>query len=990
MKMRILAAMLAGTAVIAIQVPAALAQSQPAQTDYDIAPQRLGDALRLYSRASGREVVASSTLIAGKRSGRVEGRLAPDIALARLLAGTGLVAEIVDGAFVIRPGNGDAADRSTDAAEASPEAGPETSPESIPEAIIVTGTRIRGAGPVGSPVVTLDRAAIEKSGMGSVQQLLQALPQAFGGGPNETTLGATTRNGAGTDGTYASSINLRGLGPSSTLVLIDGARPALGGLGGVFADISLIPMTAIERVEVLTDGASAIYGADAVAGVVNIRLRRDFEGAETIVRAGTADGAMAETQFGQILGKSWNGRHITLAYQYSERGALAAAARDFATEDLRPFGGPDYRSLFAVPGTITAANGQTFAIPAGQDGTALTGADLVAGTRNPGDRRAASDLLPRQRVHSLHAAGEFDITDSLVLRASLLAAQRDYRKIGLNQYLGAVRVPVTNPYYVDPIGTGQPVTVNYNFANDLGAPIDTGRVRGISAAAGLEQTLGAWRVQAGGAYGRQKSRADSINVPNRVRLAAAIADTSPATAFNVFGDGSANNAATVAAIRGSIGSRDDYESWSAALRADGPLFALPGGEIRLAIGAEYRRERYRNATANDISFVAPRVTPLAGLPGPRHVRSAYAELLVPLVGTANAMPGVRRLDLSLAGRIEDYSDVGTTTNPKVGVRWEPLDGIALRASYGTSFRAPAFDELIGPSVSLYTTLVVPDPASPTGTANVIALFGYGPGIKPERATTWTAGIDIAPPSLADFKASLTYYDVDYRDRIGSVSEDYARFLTRRDLFGGVVTDNPTAEQLAYYFSFPTFTNPLGLAPGDVDAILDGQVRNLSAVRQRGVDFDIGYAPQFAGGTLDLGLAGSHIFGIDRKLTPGTPAVDVAGTFANPVRWRLRGRAGWSTGGFAATAFVNHTGGYLNQIPATPEKVADWTTVDLTLSQRIGAEDARGLTLALSLLNLFDKDPPYVNNRTNTSALAYDPEKANPLGRMIAVQASVRW
>lgn len=975
MTMKFFAAVLAsGVSASALYAPAACAQDT--RQNYDIEAQRLGDALRQYSDISGREVIAASSLLEGRRSTRVQGRLSPDAALSRLLSGTGLTIELVEGAWVLRAGNGDAGEAaSTDGAN---------------EAIIVTGSRIRGAGPVGSPVITLGRAEIEKSGMGSVQQLLQALPQAFGGGPNETTLGATTRNGAGTDGTYASSINLRGLGPSSTLVLIDGSRPALGGLGGVFADISLIPMTAIERIEVLTDGASAIYGADAVAGVVNIRLRKRFDGAETIFRVGTADGDMGEKQFGQILGKGWNGGHVTLAYQYSERGALAARARDFATEDLRPFGGPDYRSLFAVPGTIIAANGQSFAIPAGQDGTALTGDELVAGTRNPGDRRAASDLLPRQRVHSLYAAGEFDITDSLVLSTSVLAAQREYSKIGLNEYLGAVRVPVTNPFYVDPVGTNQPVTVNYNFANDLGAPIDRGRVRGITASAGLEQTLGAWRVQAGGAYGRQKSRADSINVPNRARLAAALADLDPATAFNVFGDGSANNVATIAAIRGSIGSRDDYESWSAALRADGPLFALPGGDVRLAIGAEYRRERYRNATANDISFAAPRITQLTGLPGPRHVRSAYAELLVPIVGAANAMPGLHRLDLSLAGRIEDYSDVGTTTNPKVGVRWEVLDGVALRGSYGTSFRAPAFDELIGPAVSLYATLQVPDPASPTGTANVIGLFGYGPGIKPERATTWTAGVDIAPSSIPGLKASITYYDVDYRDRIGSVSEDYARFLTRRDLFGGVVIDNPSADLLAYYFGFPTFTNPLGLAPGDVDAILDGQVRNLSAVRQTGLDFDIGYAPEFAGGTLDLGLAGSHVFKIDRQLTPGTAAINIVGTFANPAKWRLRGRAGWSKGGFAATAFVNHVGGYLNQIPALPERVASWTTADLTLSQRIGEEAGRSLTLGLSIQNLFDADPPYVNNRTNTSALGYDPEKANPLGRMVSVQATVRW
>ena len=209
------------------------AQAQTEQRDYDIAAQPLGDALREYSEASGRQIIFATDLVKGRRSTSVRGRMSSDRALSRLLAGSGLSPELVDGTLVLRAGNG-----AVPASKASTE-------ESGEGAIIVTGTRIRGAGPTGSPVLTLDRGEIEKSGMGSVQQLLQSLPQSFGGGPNETTLGATTRNGAGTDGTYASSVNLRGLGPSSTLVLIDGSRPALGGLGGVFADISLIPVSAI-------------------------------------------------------------------------------------------------------------------------------------------------------------------------------------------------------------------------------------------------------------------------------------------------------------------------------------------------------------------------------------------------------------------------------------------------------------------------------------------------------------------------------------------------------------------------------------------------------------------------------------------------------------------------------------------------------------------------------------------------------------------------
>ncbi|WP_447763423.1 TonB-dependent receptor [Sphingopyxis panaciterrae] len=983
MTFKYLAAILAtGVSASALYAPTACAQA--VQQSYNIEAQPLGTALRQYSRISGRQVIASSSLVEGRRSSSVRGRLTPDDALSRLLSGTGLNVELVEGAWVLRSGNGDAADAN------STEVGvPE---DSAREAIVVTGSRIRGAGPVGSPVTTIDRAAIEKSGYGTVQQMLQSLPQAFGGGVTETTLGATTRNGAGADATYGSGINLRGLGNSSTLVLIDGTRPALGGLGGAFADISLIPVTAVERIEVLTDGASAIYGADAVAGVVNLRLRNRFEGAETLLRAGTSDGDMTDLQFSQLFGKGWDGGHVMIAYQFSERGALAAAKRDYAREDLRPFGGADYRSLFAAPGTITAADGQIFGIPAGQNGTALTSADLLPGVQNRRDNRAGSDLLPRQRVHSLYASGEVDITDTLTLRANILAAERRYRQEGKTDFFRTAVVPVTNPFYVDPIGTGEPVSVAYSFTNDLGSQINRGRVWAVSASAGLDQQIGNWRVQLGGNYGRQKSRATFDNAVNSARLNAALADTNPATAFNVFGDGSANNPATIASIRGRYETIDTFDNWSAALRADGPLFRLPGGEVRVAAGAEYRHEAYDYFTINDISFLTPDASPFFGLPGPRNVKSIYAELLVPIFGTDNAVPGLRKLDLTLAGRIEDYNQFGRTENPKLGVRWEPVDGIALRASYGTSFRAPLFSELIGETVAFYTTLQVPDPAAPSGVSNVIGLFGFAPNVGPETATTWTAGFDIAPPSLPGLRASLTYYDVDYRDRIGSASEDYLRFLVDRESFAGVVTENPALDIVQGLFSSPLFANPLGFAPSDIVAILDGRTRNLSAERQRGIDFDLGYALEWAGGTLDLGIAGTHIFSIKRQLTEGAPSIDVVGLYASPAKWRLRGRAGWSKGGFSANAFVNYIDGYTNQTVLPAARVSSWTTVDASLSQRIGGNDGRdsGLTLSLSVQNLFDRDPPFAELVSSTSALGYNPEKANPYGRTVSIQAVIRW
>lgn len=212
---------------------------------YTIPSEDLGSALDRFAEQSGQRTVADSALIAGKRSGAVAGEMAPLDALAALLAGTGLRAVSVAGAYVIRPAN-----------DPGTAAGHETKDQATD--IIVTGTRIRGAAPTGSPLTVLTHDDLEKSGRATVADMVQTLPQNFSGGPNEGSVGTGSRNGTNRNEGYGASLNLRGLGTQSTLVLFDGNRPALGGLDGAFVDLSLIPSTAIDRIEILGDGASAI------------------------------------------------------------------------------------------------------------------------------------------------------------------------------------------------------------------------------------------------------------------------------------------------------------------------------------------------------------------------------------------------------------------------------------------------------------------------------------------------------------------------------------------------------------------------------------------------------------------------------------------------------------------------------------------------------------------------------------------------------------
>lgn len=963
---------LVGSAAVAGIVAPLAAQAPADRQRYAIEAQDLGAALRAFSRISGREVLADSAVIAGKRSTRISGDFDASTALSRLLGDAGLRAEIVDGAYIIRATAAIAATPAGDSGE-----------------VVVTGTRIRGGAPVGSPVAFIDREALARSGRGTVQGIVETIPSNFGGGLNEAVTGTTSRNNAGNNIAFGSSINLRGLGPTSTLVLFDGNRPALGGVSGLFADVSIIPQLAIERIEILTDGSSAIYGSDAVAGVVNFRLRHNVQGAESWARAGTADGDFSEYQLGQLFGTRWSGGSATLAYQYSERGNLSGAQRSYATDDLRRYGGPDYRSLFTTPGTIIAANGAIFGIPSGQDGRNLTAAQLIPGQISRRDVRKETDLLPSQRTHSVYAALDQQVSDDISLYGRALYGRRSYRFTRALLTEAAVRVPVTNPFYVDPIGTRQPVLVRYNFGGDFGPQQRVGHVQGVTATGGAVWQLGSWRIDVSGSYGRYEENSRYINVVNTFRLAAALADTNPATAYNVFGDGQDTNQATIDRIRGGRQLRTHATVWSGAVRADGPLFHLPAGTVRLATGAEHRRESGNATDTIDARGPAPSTEAFPGLPAARSIDALYGELLVPVLAGQAWFPG--SLTASAAVRWERYSDVGDTTNPKFGLAWKPRAGVTIRGSYGTSFRAPGFEDLIGSGFNLYQPLELADPRSPTGTSVALGLFGTSDGIGPEKATNWTGGVDLADWPVRGLRTSVTYFDIAYRDRIASATANYASYLTNRDIYGGLVNENPSPALIASYFASPLFNNPDGYTPAQIDVIIDALLRNLSETHVRGIDVEASLARPFAGGTATLGIQGTRLLAIDQRLTASAPATNIASTLGNPVKLRLRGELGWSRGGFEGVVFLNRTGGYRNLTVVPEEAVKSWTTFDLSLGYRFGSSDPlKSARLGFSVTNLFDTKPPYVTNHQFDSTLGYDPEQASAVGRLVAVQLTLGW
>ncbi|MGH8242906.1 MAG: TonB-dependent receptor domain-containing protein [Steroidobacteraceae bacterium] len=857
------------------------------------------------------------------------------------------------------------------------------------EEIVVTGTHIRGGEvPAGSDVTVLDRVEIDKTGFATTQQVIQTLPQNFLGGANEGTVGSQEGR-AFLNGSNGSGINLRGLGTDSTLTLVNGRRVARGGFG-TFVDVSTIPLTAVERIEVLPEGASALYGSDAIGGVVNIIMRDDYDGAEMRARVGSVtQGDSPEYQGSLMLGRNWETGHALVAYEYYRRDNLKTADRDFVTDDLTRFGGEDFRGPGGNPGNITDFV-QTFAIPAGQDGRNLRPEDLIAGAINKADGKERADILGDQERHSVFVTASQELTDWLDVFAEGRYSERDFRqKFAANNI--TFFVPSSNPFFVDPFGGSEGVFVQYSFLDDLGNSVRSGNVRAYGATTGSTIDLpGSWAGELSGSYSRERTpKRDDGGVVNQVALGEAVADPDPQTAFNPFGDGSNTNPQTIERIKGFQQSLQAFELWSLNARFDGTLFSLPGGAVKLAVGGEYREESLESDFTDFTITAEPDVNPTTLQD--RNVFAGFAEVLVPLIGESNRLPGVERLEVSVAGRVEDYSDFGSSVDPKVGVNWVPLPGLKFRGTWGTSFKAPILVDLNENFDRTVADFILPDPQSPTGSTAVVLLVGNNAALKAEEGENWTVGLNFNPEALPKLNVSATYYDIRIKSRIIGALNELFTILEEEDRFAPRITRNPDLATVQALFNDPDFRSFFGLSPEDIRAVIDLRLRNVGELKTDGLDLRATYAFETAVGQFEFGLNGTYIFNFEQAETQTAPLFNLVNTVRNPVDLRVRGSASWNYRGFGVATFLNYVDGYRDD-ESTPERGIDsWTTVDLSLSydtkERVRGGWLQDLTVSLSAQNLFDTDPPFANNN---DGLGYDPENAYPLGRFIALQVIKAW
>lgn len=840
-------------AVHAVPVQAAEPGAAQAVT-LNLPAQALGRSIQMLGLATGQTIIVDARLVEGRQAPALAGHFTVEDGLTRLLEGSALTIARVGNSLVVRS-TADAGSDGTDRADAG---------------IVVTGSRIRGA-PLASPLIRIDIETIRAQGQADLGEVARSLPQSFGGGQNPG-VGFNVPSSTGGNVGGGSTVNLRGLGSDATLTILNGRRvPYDSARQGV--DISAIPLSAVERIEVVADGASAIYGADAVGGVVNVILRQDYEGVEARARiGGSPDGGNFQQQYSVLGGARWTGGGGFLTYEYGDNSALM-------TNQRQKFG-RIRRDLTLLP----------------------------ASTRN-----AVAGSLYQDLTDTLHL--EFD---------------------GL---------------YNDRTG-------DFSYPTSLAANLSTSRITqsfksdmlALAAAARLD--LGRWEASLTGTFGKGKTYYQGDTYIN---------DSLTSRAWGRY-----NNQTVTGEVAG-----------------DGPLFRLPGGEAKLAVGAGVR--------ANDFEIYRGEGNINNARPS-QDSYYAFGEASFPLIGPDQAIPMIRSLNLTGALRYERYKGIGELVTPKLGLIYAPTDFMDIKASWGKSFKAPTFMQLYGiEQLLLYPISSLGGSGFPAGTT-VLYRSGGNSDLKPEKARSWSATLDLHPPALPGASLALGYFHTHYIDRIVNPIPVASRALSD-PTYAAQVSYWPDAQTLAGIIAgADQIINATGTAydPARVGALVNGTYVNAGRQTIQGIDILARYQSRLRGGMLNLSANITYLDS-EQQLTPASLVQPLAGTLFNPPHWRGRAMANWGKGGFSLAGTLNYTGGVTDARTSPAVKVDGITTFDLSSRYRFGTEAGplRGVEVSLSVQNLLNALPDIV--ATSLYAYApYDSTNYSPVGRFIAFELVKKW
>ena len=836
------------------------------------------------------------------------------------------------------------------------------------ERVEIVGSRVpRIDAETALPVQVIRRDEIERSGAATVEELLGRISANFGGQTEALGLGNADTPGF-------SGASLRGLGAGETLVLLNGRRLAnyaFTGTSGPGVDLHAIPLAAIDRVEVLKDGASALYGSDAIGGVINFVTRQDYAGAELGLgyRATEAGGgARARATLSAGHGDTAvDGFNLFGVLDVQKAHSLHATDRPYTTTTYRPEVGLENLVPSTFPANIRRPGGRLIN-PAAPECTPDT---VNVGLSCSDNYAKTLDLIAPSLVTTFLGRGTLRVAPETTVYAEILAASSriEFRSsaspgnpAGMENT--AIRLPEDSPYYPEGLGLSGPLSLAYRTA-PLGGRVSEVSSSNVRLLAGVQSRVAEWELDAALAANDSRSKETYLGgFVDASRLATAIGTG----LVNPFGESAAEGQALLAATEISGKSRSAVgRTWSADLRGTRGLMTLAGGPVGLATGIEARHESLRDeqtALAGDVVGGGP----AAPKQGQRNAQAAYLELVAPVA---------RGVEIQAAARLDHYSDFGTSVSPKIALRLQLSPTVLLRASAGRGFRAPSLPELYTQQTSgMVEATDVSDPVRcpVTGLASdcelsFLGVTGGNPKLQPQRSTQLNAGIVVALAKA--WQASIDVWSVRVSDIIGMVPVET------------VLADIPL------YDGKNVFRGPADPAyPGLPGPIVRVEVlnENLGDWRVDGADVSASLKPTATPiGLVSLRFDGTYVRRARQEIFVGN-TIDLIGALA--PKWQQVLSMNLDHGPWRGTLSHRYRKGYEDGRPL-PDGSTRRVESFLMWDAQVGYALARDVRLTLDVHNLLDKDPPFTNSGRGFQ-VGYDPGYADPLGRTWTLSLMAAW
>lgn len=820
------------------------------------------------------------------------------------------------------------------------------------------------------PVTVFDREDLDASGASSVAELFRYIPQQPNMKP-ESYLG---------DGTQFA--DLRGLGFDSTLVLINGRRTIATASALLFNafDLNTIPLGAVERIEIVSDSTSAIHGADAIGGVVNIVLRDNVPEPRLNIDYGAAAGGAVERHAAFSASATGSRARGSIVLDYFDRGPLLGRERDrWNNQDFTRFGGMDWRSPTASPGNVrstTLANlpglpSSFAAIPNTTPVATLSPADFVA---TAGQRNLES-LIRYYTVNfagtrkGAAAQGEYRLTPGVRAYGELMYVDREITTRFEPPALTSVFVSGENPH--NPLGTDLLVDA---LLTDLGPRTLTRRTETIRAVGGLRGQVREWDWETSLQRIQDDATTERAKELDGARVAAALVASDPHDALDLFGGPGANSPALLASLLLEP-SRSHFHTEAnqsfASLR--GPLASLPSGPVQLVAGGEWREERVRYDIVTPVNLRGSHA---------RSIGAAFAELRLPVVGESVKIPAVRELALVLSGRFDDYSDVGHTFNPEYALIWRPIAALTLRTSLAQSFRPPPLPDLYIPPVD--NTAPIVDPARNGEFALPIWRAGGNPDLKPSGAESLSIGIRFEPEGASALRLGANYWRIAIDDTIAVPAP--TRLLAAESLFPErIIRGSPSASDLA-----------AGI-PGPLQ-VIDIRRMNNGAIHTSGVDASVAVTVRTRVGQFKPQLSATWVRDFttsDLLDGPSVSRVGVANRQGTIPRWHALAAISWNRNGIGLASTIRHVPSYEDVDflgTRNGRNVNSQTIVDAQLSidlgDMLGEHSAwNGLEIRAGAINLFNAEPPFAEV---TGPIGFDQSQAELKQRFAYVKVAKKF